>query len=802
MSTKAAPAPASVVHPPVGTFIDNGSIKLVDVLGVGGYGVVYRGVDTRQALGPRSYAIKCLISGHQNPRHRQVHIREIALHQLASAHPGVVTLHRVVEEGSFTYIVMDYAPDHDLFTQILHSCRYLGDDALIKDIFLQLLDAVEYCHSLRIYHRDLKPENILCFDDGLRIAITDFGLATTDKLSDEFRTGSVYHMSPGKSFCSACCPEILITPNFTIECQGGEFAPSGKYCPMANDIWSLGIILLNLATGRNPWKSATPGDPTFQAYLRDPINFLPSVLPISAEINAILVRMLDVDWEERMTLHEVRYAIEEVTNFYSDGVLFEGSMARCPWEAGMEIDNASSSSGPEDVGPQSPPTQSTSSGFAKDVVDAHPHLESRWSKDSNSEIVLTGPCLAEGSSYGECWTKRSSCNATWGALDTPAISSNSDRDQDRFHMDLFNSTQSSQSPSSSLPTTPNSFDTSFGARLPNSKPGQRTTGLALMINTNIPRPRIYDCDAAADDSLAATYSTNTSHMHTAIEYDPYASMFYLSSPIAYSPVKDEAVILMPTVMATIAEDKEMTSPSIWTASSATEMSSPSSYSDSLPSFSNLGDESHFRRSASPSPEPVNYHSWAVFPGETKVQCPPQTCQTSSSVSTSITDVLPYSSRLTTTLYPNRQDYSATTNFTPSAEFSATRPGKSPKTLTRFAFKYFHRTPPSSPSQDSPSSEDSSRHSRAALFASGAALSCHQAASKATEQAAWHATQVGVAHGRTNEDASTAAMHDRRWDAREYNQFFLQQNEQPQPTQLRSPKQWFMRRRIRPSLGAN
>jgi len=118
---------------------------------------------------------------------------------------------------------------------------------------------------------------------------------------------------------------------------------------MANDVWSLGIILLNLATGRNPWKSATPGDPTFQAYLRDPINFLPSVLPISAEINAILVRMLDVDWEERMTLREVRYAIEEVTNFYSDGVVFEGSMARCPWEAVMEIDNASSSSSPEDV---------------------------------------------------------------------------------------------------------------------------------------------------------------------------------------------------------------------------------------------------------------------------------------------------------------------------------------------------------------------------------------------------------------------------------------------------------------------
>jgi len=174
-------------------------LELIEVLGVGGYGVVYRAVDT-YSLQPKSYAVKCLLRSHvQQSGKRQLHIREIALHQISSAHPGVITLHRVVEEGDYTYIIMDYAPDHDLFTQILNNCRYIGDDALIKDVFLQLLDAVEYCHSLGIYHRDLKPENILCFDSGRRVAITDFGLATTEKVSEELRTGSIYHMSPGKS---------------------------------------------------------------------------------------------------------------------------------------------------------------------------------------------------------------------------------------------------------------------------------------------------------------------------------------------------------------------------------------------------------------------------------------------------------------------------------------------------------------------------------------------------------------------------------------------------------------------------
>ncbi|KAG6810117.1 hypothetical protein H0H92_013234 [Tricholoma furcatifolium] len=297
----------------LGKRIDGDALEFVEVLGVGGYGVVYRAIDLSTPE-RHSYAVKCLLhSKDQRPVRRQLHIREIALHQISSAHPGIVTLHRIVEDDEYTYIIMDYAPDHDLFTQILNNCRYLGNDALIKHVFLQLVDAVEYCHSLGIYHRDLKPENILCFDDGCSVAITDFGLATTEKVSEELHTGSIYHMSP--------------------ECQGGAFSLDGCYSPKSNDVWSLGIILLNLATGRNPWKTATADDLTFQAYLKDPFTFFPSVLPVSLGINDILLQMLHVDWRQRATLAELRQQMEEITTFYAPDVVFDGSQARCSWEA-------------------------------------------------------------------------------------------------------------------------------------------------------------------------------------------------------------------------------------------------------------------------------------------------------------------------------------------------------------------------------------------------------------------------------------------------------------------------------------
>lgn len=177
-----------------GTRIDNGALELISVIGLGAYGVVYKAV----ARDGKYYAVKCLNKTGLDSRQRSFQRREIALHTLASSHPNIVTLHNVIETSTCIYVVLAYCSDGDLFAQITEKSTYLGHDDLIKSVFLQIVDAVEYCHRLGIYHRDLKPENILCDAAGERVVLADFGLATAEKTSGDFGCGSTFYMSPGE----------------------------------------------------------------------------------------------------------------------------------------------------------------------------------------------------------------------------------------------------------------------------------------------------------------------------------------------------------------------------------------------------------------------------------------------------------------------------------------------------------------------------------------------------------------------------------------------------------------------------
>lgn len=171
------------------TTIDHGRILLKSILGVGAYGIVYLG---QHLMNQRQYAVKLLTN-------IKVSKSEIAIHSHLSNHPNILSFEKVVQQQGKTFIILEYAPKGDLFASITHPTQGLmGNNEAIKYIFLQILDAVDYCHQRGVAHRDLKPENILMFPHW-KVKLADFGLATCQAVSAEFGCGSTFYFSPGKN---------------------------------------------------------------------------------------------------------------------------------------------------------------------------------------------------------------------------------------------------------------------------------------------------------------------------------------------------------------------------------------------------------------------------------------------------------------------------------------------------------------------------------------------------------------------------------------------------------------------------
>ncbi|KAI0659220.1 kinase-like protein [Cubamyces menziesii] len=278
----------------VGHTIDCGRLRLVDTLGSGSNGVIFLAEDTLSGSSPALYAVKCVVRAEKGSRRHTLQRQEIQFHRALSHHPNVVTLHRVIEERYYVFLVLDYCAGGDLFTYLQRRREYRGDDAFIKRLFLQIVDALAACHEAGIYHRDLKPENILISEDAQHIYLTDFGLATSNTHSKTFGAGSSLYMSP--------------------ECIGSNPARP-PYDTRANDIWALGVILTSMISGHNPWNNACPTDACYRAYLRNN-RFLIDMLPLSPCANLLLQHIFQPEAVRRITLAQIHDVVERLDTFF------------------------------------------------------------------------------------------------------------------------------------------------------------------------------------------------------------------------------------------------------------------------------------------------------------------------------------------------------------------------------------------------------------------------------------------------------------------------------------------------------
>jgi len=202
-----------------------GKYKIIDVVGKGGMGIVYKAEDTKLK---RNVALKFLPP--ELTKDKEAKDRFVIEAQAAAAlsHPNICTIHEINEEEGKSFIAMEYVEGQSLKAKIDKGPIEI-EEAL--DIAIQMAEGMEQAHKKGIVHRDIKSANIMMTDAG-QAKIMDFGLAKVKGgtlLTREGTTlGTVAYMSPEQA--------------------------RGEEVDHRSDIWSLGIVMYEMLTGQLPFK--------------------------------------------------------------------------------------------------------------------------------------------------------------------------------------------------------------------------------------------------------------------------------------------------------------------------------------------------------------------------------------------------------------------------------------------------------------------------------------------------------------------------------------------------------------------
>ena len=245
------------------------NFKILNLLGVGGFGTVFK---VKHILTDKIYAMKVMNKNYIiKKKYLHYVVSEFEIMKSLAGFPFVLDLHYCFQSANYLYLIIDYCPGGD-FTK-LKSINNL------KLFFAEVVLAFEHIHNHNIIYRDLKPENILLDTTG-HIRVCDFNLAksgmTKNKRADSF-CGSPMYFSP----------EMLLGKGVDYKC----------------DIYGIGLLMYELVTGF-PAYNASSIKALYEKIKKNQINF--RVSGLHGDIKDLIEKMLTKDYEERITLEEIK----------------------------------------------------------------------------------------------------------------------------------------------------------------------------------------------------------------------------------------------------------------------------------------------------------------------------------------------------------------------------------------------------------------------------------------------------------------------------------------------------------------
>jgi serine/threonine protein kinase len=266
--------------------------RILEQLGRGGMGVVFKAHDTR--LG-RSVAVKFLPKESARDPQRLERFRREARTASALNHPHICTIYDLDEYEGQTFLVMELIEGQTL--RALAGKR-LAQPALVP-LVGQVAKALAAAHAAGIVHRDIKPENIMVREDGYA-KVVDFGLARLLPVGPLASEGAAAEVTD---------PGTLLG---TVRYMSPEQARA-ETAGSASDLFSLGVVLYELATGQHPFRADSRAGILHAILSQPPLR--PSLVSpeITAPLEALILQLLEKDARLRPTAAEVDSVLADLT---------------------------------------------------------------------------------------------------------------------------------------------------------------------------------------------------------------------------------------------------------------------------------------------------------------------------------------------------------------------------------------------------------------------------------------------------------------------------------------------------------